>query len=214
MKKMKIRYPQPINSDTFDLGTAGAASDRALVESIVLTSEICGHVLSPGAAKMLAHDLAEFDETAILGALARCRMELQGRLKVSDILVRINDGRPDADEAWATMPMNEQVSVVWTEEMAHAWGVALPLLEAGDFAGARSAFSDAYRKAVLKARARREPVRWTPSLGSETAGRESVLLDAVKKGRLSAEQVEQLLPPGEAVVAEEGGAPRNLRNLH
>jgi hypothetical protein len=212
MKKMKIRYSQPSNSDDFDARTTG---DPAFVESIMLTSEICGNALSPAAARLLASDLAEFDEAAVLGALARCRIELNGPLKVSDIIVRIEDGRPDADEAWTLVPQSEQASVVWTEEIAQAWGAASALLEAGDAAGARAVFDDAYTKAVLQARIKRQPVRWMPSLGSNAANRVSVLVDAVKKGRLSPAQAEHLLPSGDVpAVPEEGLVKVKIRNLH
>jgi len=215
MKKMKIRYSQPINSDTFDLGAQRGASGRALAEAIALTAEVCGQPLSSSAVDMLAGDLGDFDETAILAALSRCRIELQGRLTVPDILARIDDGRPDADEAWAIMPKSELASAVWTDEMVQAWGIALPLLDAGDIAGARLAFREFYVKAVLEARARREPARWTPSLGTDAASRESVLLDAVKKRRLSAAHVKQLLPFESAlVIAEENMAQVKLKNLH
>ncbi len=137
MKKLRIRYPQAVNPETFDVAAHAETAPGALVEAILLTSEICGQLLSPAAAHILAGDLADFDETAILGALARCRIEVHGRLKVVDIIVRIADGRPDAEEAWHMLPMDEMTSTVWTEEIAHAWGVASPLLEAGEIAAAR-----------------------------------------------------------------------------
>jgi len=212
MKKLRVRYPQSINSDTFE--AAAGAPDGALVEAILLTSEICGQTLSPAAARILAGDLADFDETAILGALSRCRMEVQGRLKVADIIVRITDGRPDTEEAWNMLPRDEMASTVWTEEMAQAWGLASPMLEAGDIAAARRAFGESYAKAVQQARIRREPVRWTPSLGSDVKGREAVLLDAVRKGRLTATQASALLPPGDLSALAANDAPARVRKLH
>lgn len=210
-----MHYPKLINANPLNRKTRRDAPERALVESIVLTSEVCGNALSHAAAEMLAGDISDFGSEAILTALARCRMELHGPLKASDIIVRINDSRPGVDEAWAMTPKNELTSVVWTEEMARAWGLAAPLLEANDLNGARQAFCKGYTEAVLQARIRREPVRWTPSLGSDPAGRKDVLLDAVRKGRLSAEQAEQLLPRVEAAVAADEAAARvDIRNLH
>lgn len=214
MKKLRVRYSQPINSDTFEVANSAAAQHGALVEAILLTSEICGQMLSPAAARILAGDLADFDENAILGALSRCRMEVQGRLKVADIVVRIADGRPDVEEAWNMLPRDEMASIVWTEEMAQAWGLALPLLEAGDAAGARSVFSDNYAKAVQQARIRREPVRWMPSLGSDNKGREAALVDAVSKGRLTVAQANALLPPGDLPALAANDAPSRVRKLH
>lgn len=144
---------------------------------------------------MLAEDLGGFDEAAVLAALARCRRELHGVLKLADILARIDDGRPDADEAWTMMPASELATVVWTDEMAAAWGVALPQLEVGDATGARSAFRLAYERAVLDARSRRQPAHWVPSLGRDAGERERTLRDAIRKGRLSAAHVAQLLSP-------------------
>lgn len=213
--KMKIDYLESTGPETFSAGTHREAPGRALIEAISLTAEICGQALSPAAAEMLAEDLADFNEGAILAALARCRMELQGPLKMTEILARIDDGRPDADQAWAMMPMSELASVVWTDEMAQAWGISLPLLNAGDAGGARAAFRDVYAKAVLEARIRRRPVHWVPSLGSDVAGRERALLDAVRKGRLSAAHARQLLPAGIASAgAEELVARVKFRNLH
>lgn len=214
MKKLRIRYPQAVNPETFDVAAHAETAPGALVEAILLTSEICGQLLSPAAARILAGDLADFDETAILGALARCRIEVHGRLKVVDIIVRIADGRPDAEEAWHMLPMDEMTSTVWTEEIAHAWGVASPRLEAGDIAAARTAFGESYAKAVQQARIRREPVRWMPSLGSDVRGREAVVLDAVRKGRLSMTQASALLPPGDLPALAANDAPVRVRKLH
>jgi hypothetical protein len=186
-----------------------------LVQAISLTSEVCGLPLSAAAAEMLARDLAGFNKGAVMDALARCRLELQGPLKTSDIVVRIEDGRPDADEAWAMMPRTESSSVVWTDEMAQAWGVAAPLLQAGDFSAAHAAFKESYTKAVLRARIQRKAAHWTPSLGSDVAGRERVLLDAVKKKRLSAEHAERLLPDQEIAAQARDVIKRlSLKKLH
>lgn len=214
MKKLRVRYPQSIAPDTFESGTHAVVTPGALVETILLTSEICGQMLSPAAARILAADLADFDETAILGALARCRIEVHGRLKVTDIIVRIADGRPETDEAWNMLPMDEMTSTVWTEEIAHAWGLASPLLEAGDVAAAHATFGESYAKAVQQARIRREPVRWMPSLGSDVRGREAVVLDAVRKGRLSMTQASALLPPGDLPSLAANDAPVKVRKLH
>ncbi len=215
MRKMKMRYSHLADQDAFEAGMHRATPGRELVEAIALTSELCGMVLSPAAAEMLARDLADFNENAVLEALGRCRMELQGALKMADILARLDDGRPGVEEAWAMMPKTELASVVWTDEMAQAWGIASPLLNNGDAIGARMAFREIYAKAVLDARIRRAPVRWMPSLGSDVASRESVLLEALQKKRLTAAHVAHLLP-SRAVSREiqEILAQLKLKNLH
>src|SRR3569832_801957 len=135
-----MRYPQPTNPNGSGSGMPPAALSRTMVEAISVTSEVCGVVLSPAAAEKLA----ECDERQVLAALARCRLELQGALRLPEILARIEDGRPGMEEAWAMMPKSELASVVWTDEMAQAWGVASPMLAQGDLVGARQAFCQAY----------------------------------------------------------------------
>ena len=96
------------------------------------------------------------------------------------------------------MPRDESATVVWTQDMASAWGIALPLLEEGDQVAARMAFVEQYRKLVQAARDRGEPARWTPSLGTDVGGRERALMDAVERGRLTAPHVAGLLPHRDA----------------
>lgn len=200
---MKTYHSHWTHSDASGWGAHCEPPGSALTAAISLTAEVCGQALSPAAAEMLAEDLGDFNESVIMDALVRCRRELQGRLKVADILARIADGRPDIDEAWAMIPQSEHASVVWTDEMAQAWGAVLPLLDAGDTNGARAAFREAYARAVVEARIRREPAHWTPSLGSDVADRERALLDALRKHRLSVSHVKQLLPFGMVTISTE-----------
>lgn len=174
--------------------TAGADRIARSAQAIAATAELCGHVLSSNAAGMLARDLAQLPEAALQDALARCRRELRGRLNLDEILARVDDGRPSAEQAWRMMPASEAATVVWTREMAHAWGEAAPLLQQGQAAAARAAFDDAYAQAVLIARCRREPVCWIASLGTDPLHREQVLREAVQKERLPAAYVKDLLP--------------------
>ncbi|TFW05725.1 hypothetical protein E4K72_11010 [Oxalobacteraceae bacterium OM1] len=212
MAKTKIHYPQWKTQSS----PARRSTDRAtLVDVIALTAEACGHPMSMAAAEMLADDLAGFDEQSLLGALARCRLELDGPLRAPEVLARIDDGRPDADLAWAMMPSGEHDSVVWTEEMAQAWGSVQLLLDGDDPGAAQAAFSAAYDKRVIAARLRGEPARWTPSLGRDVAGRELALRDAVSKGRMTAAQAEMLL--GYAIGVPEPAetyAQEEVKNLH
>lgn len=208
-------YPQAAHAGERSEERCETEPAGPLVQAISLTSEVCGLPLSAAAAEMLARDLAGFNEAAVMAALARCRLELHGPLKTADIVVRIEDGRPDADEAWAMMPKTESSSVVWTDEMAQSWGVAAPLLQAGEISSAHAAFKESYTKAVLRARIQRKSAHWTPSLGSDVAGRERVLLDAVKKQRISAEHAERLLPDQEiAEQARELIKQLSLKKLH
>jgi hypothetical protein len=92
------------------------------------------------------------------------------------------------------LPRSEADTVVWTEEMSTAFGVALPLLQQGDAVAARMAFKETYAKLTTLAREAGTPVRWTPTLGHDKAGRAGPIEDAVAKGRLTSAQASVLLP--------------------
>ncbi len=147
---------------------------------------------------MFVADLDGFDEQAIAAALRRCRREVRGVLTVQDVVSRIDDGRPGPEEAWAMMPMDEYTSAVWTDEMCEAFGVALPLLQVRDKAGARLAFKEAYTARINAARDARQPPNWTVTLGHDPRGRESVLQEAVSRNRLTLAQARNYFPALEA----------------
>lgn len=165
-----------------------------LVKAIVVTAELTGTDLSVSAAKVMAEDLSEFPLHQVMGALKKCRRGLSGKLTVEAVISRLDDGRPGPEEAWAMIPRDESSSVVWTEEMAQAFGIANPLICEGDTIQARMAFIEAYKRLCDEAREQKIPVRWTPSLGHDKRGRESVLMDAVRKNRLTAKHALGLLP--------------------
>jgi hypothetical protein len=173
-------------------------ASKALLQAIAVTAELTGTQLSEAAARVLAADLSVYPEPQVMGALVRCRKELRGRMSIADVISRLDDGRPGPEEAWAMIPRDEATSVVWTDEMAQAWGIAQPLLESGDSVQARMAFTETYRAKVQTARDSGVPVKWTPSLGHDPMGREGVLIDAAEKGRLTAQHVAGLLPHREA----------------
>lgn len=163
-----------------------------LVQAIAVTAELTGARLSEPAALVLAQDLATYPRPLVLDALRRCRRELRTRLTAGEVIARIDDGRPGVEEAWAMIPRDESASVVWTEEMAQAYGVARHLLD--DPVAARMAFKESYLRLVAAARDRGEPAKWTPSLGHSKAEREAALLEAVERGRIAIEYARDLVP--------------------
>lgn len=166
-----------------------------LLKALAVTAELTVTDLSKPAAAVMASDLAGYPEDQVLGALDRCRKELRPRcLTVAAILERLDDGRPGPEEAWSMIPVNEEPSVVWTDEMRSAMGVAWPLIRSGDLIPARMAFLEQYRKLVSKARADRTPVKWSFSPGTSKDGRELALLDALEKGRISEAYCKICLP--------------------
>jgi hypothetical protein len=159
-------------------------------------AQLYGRELSPAASQMLIEDLKEYSPDEILHALQACRRELRGFPTVADIVGRIQaqDGRPGPDEAWAMIPQDEYGSVVWTEEMAAAFGVAAPLLRSGDAIAARTTFREKYQALVKEARDRGAPPKWTPSFGMDPHGRVAAVRKALDGGRLSLADASHALP--------------------
>ena len=109
---------------------------KTLLQAIAVTVELTGTSLSEDAARVMAQDLARYPENQVLPALTRCRREIRTRLTVADVVARLDDGRPGPEQAWAMVPRDEAQSVVWTEEMAQAYGAAVPLIFEGDLVAA------------------------------------------------------------------------------
>lgn len=152
--------------------------------------------------------LGDFPDAAIAAAVREhMRDPDRGRFfpKPADIIAVLraagaNDGRPSADEAWSMLPFDEAASVVWTDEMAQAWGSASACMP--DRVAARMAFRAAYDRLVADARQRGVRARWTASLGHDKDSRAAVIERAVELGRLSREHAEGLLPAPQTPPAQ------------
>jgi hypothetical protein len=164
-----------------------------ILQALAVTAELTGTEFSPSAARMLAADLEGYDPQQILGALKRIRRD-GVRVNEGNIIARLEDGRPGAEEAWAMLPRDESGSTAMTEEMAEAMGVALPLLAENDQVAARMAFKETYARLLNRAREQKTPVRWFLSLGTDPASREAAAVDAARKGRLAIEQAIAYVP--------------------
>jgi hypothetical protein len=174
-------------------------ASRALIKALAVTAELTATTLSEAAARVMADDLSAYPEPQVLASLVRCRKELRGRLTIADVIARLDDGRPGAEEAWAMVSKaigDERVTIVWTAEMRDAFGVAEGL--EGDTIAARMAFLERYRTLCQQARDSGQPIEWSASLGHDSASREAILLEAAEKGRLTAQHVAGLLPHRDA----------------
>lgn len=160
-------------------------ASKELIQAVAATAELCGAKLSDVAARMLVEDLAAYAEQDVIVALSRVR-KAGKRFSLGAITEEIdhNDGRPGVEEAWAMIPRSEDDSVVWTDEMAKAHGVAIPLIEQGDMVAARMAFKEAYAKFMAEAREQAIPANWFPSLGSDVSGRQMALIKGVRENRI------------------------------
>lgn len=176
-----------------------------LVKALAVTCELTGTDITQEAARVMVMDLSQFPEDQVLKALVKCRRELKGRMTIADVISRLEDGRPGPEEAWAMIPRDENSSVVWTTEMAEAFG--LSCRHGDDVVAGRMVFIEAYKKRVQEARDAGRPVTWIPSLGHDPRGREAALMLAVEKGRMSPMRAMELLPHSASqVVVERIGA--------
>lgn len=125
-----------------------------------------------------------------MGALQACCRKVRARLTLAAIIERLDDGRPGIEEAWALLaPLlsDEGATIVWTDEMAEAYGIAVRL--ADDAVAAHLAFKEKYERLVSEARLSHRPVHWSASLGWEQEQRWEIVFQAYTLGRVSLEYV-------------------------
>ena len=191
---------------------------EALLEQLYATAEVLGSEIKPTAATLMIRDLRDYNRPEVEQALARCRSEITGRLTLAAILERMPSANAylTANEAWAVAleAQDQMRTVIWTDEISAAMGVALPVLEQGDKVGARMAFIAAYEREVAKAKAEGRKPRWWPSLGESKEQRREAIEQGIKDGRLPAPKVEHLLPaPTGPATEEEGGDPEKVNAM-
>jgi len=186
------------------------ADRKRFAAALAGAAEIYGKGVSESAAEIWFAALRDVPIDAYEAAMMRhMRDPDTGRFmpRPADIIAQIrgtgaNDGRPEADEAFALVPKTEHDTAVWTDEMSVAWyGGASDLYES-DRVGARMAFRASYDRAVRVARGAGEPVKWTVTLGLDPRGREGPVRKAIADGRLSPSAVLLLVGPLEAGAAE------------
>lgn len=147
-----------------------------------------------GAINAMAHALLvqeQATEAHIGRALYECR-RCKFPVRLPHILEQIEamDERPDPEQAWSMCPKSDDVSVVWTEEIAIAFGT---VREMDDLVAARMAFREAYAAEVRKARKNHVRVHWKVSLGYDKADRVRAVAQAVVERKMLSEHALQLL---------------------
>jgi hypothetical protein len=165
-----------------------------LTEYVKGTYAMIGQEISDLQLAMTVEKLSGYPEEAVRKALSRAQDECK-RLTYTDILDRIPGGHPGSEEAWATIAQamkNEALTLVWTDEMREAYGVANGVSD--DPVQARMAFKEKYSQLVSESRAQRMPLKWSVSKGTDKADQERAILDGVQQGRLSAPYAQRLLP--------------------
>lgn len=165
-----------------------------IVQALTIAFQFVNQTMPDAAIEEMAADLSGYPVDNVLAALKRCRNELKA-IRYSDIIDRIPGGHPGPEEAWSVIGpslANESLTVVWTDQMREAFGVALGL--ADDPTAARMAFKETYVKLVNEARSRNQGPKWSVSAGTDKQHRALVVQEAVKAGKLLPEYARQFLP--------------------
>lgn len=188
--------------------------------------ELKGQGLSAGAKAMWFRALAAHPIDVVRSALgAHIADPKRGAFlpMPADVIAQIDraiadDGRPGPQEAWALAmrSTDEGETIVWTSEVAEAFGEASSILNAGDEVGARMAFIEVYTRLVDAARRARTAPKWTASLGHDPERRDRAIAEAANRGLIDASQYPQLpAPRGAAPLllgnASQAGIPDSAR---
>ena len=170
------------------------SQQEAVVKTLAIVCELTGTQLSDPAKGMMVKQLAGYPARQVLGSLERCAAECKFKLTLADVISRLEDGRPGAEEAWANFPKSEDQAGIVTDEMSVAWGAAAPLY-GSDHVGSRMAFKEAYERETRKARAEGRGPKWRVSPGFDKASTESIAIEGMKSGQLSAASALQYILP-------------------
>jgi hypothetical protein len=165
-----------------------AAEKNWLIEELGATMELAGQQIRPAALALLVSDLDHVPKQLLRVALARIRAEHKGAILSGTVLQYVDHamGRllPAEAYALALSGRDERATLIWNDEICAAWGVAAPLMDAGDKFAARQAFIEAYGRITGEARATRKRPELLVSLGHSAEGRARALTEAMAAGRL------------------------------
>jgi hypothetical protein len=169
---------------------------KEFADLIVSIFEIYSMKITPASIMIWSNMMNNYPLGSVKSALLNHVQHSVFAPKPADMInfIKEQDGRPSADVAWSMIPRSESISVVLSQEMLTAMAAAQPLLNEGDQVAARMAFKEAYTQLVTVARNNSIPVEWFPSLGDDKFGREAVIKEAVRLGRISETHAQRLIP--------------------
>lgn len=175
-----------------------------------------GQPLTAGQKAMFFRAMAQYPLIEVRAGLdAHIRDPKRGQFlpMPADVIAQINglvadDGRPGAEEAWAVAyrATNEAATVVWTDEMAEAFGLARPLLLAVQRGGTRRSRASARMRVYASLNAVLQPHIAAGRIAADKLPVEAIGLDEV---------LSLPAPEGasEAVIAAAAAARARLREL-
>lgn len=194
-------------------------SAQKIAQTLSAMSKIMpgGERIDGASADFLLNKLAAYDSEKVSSALDRCFKELKFFPQFSDILERIDDGRPGTEEAWALSPKDEGSAAYLNNEIMAAWDVASSLLgERGGEIAARMAFRETYERIVKSNRADGLLPTWHLSRASGPSSErknEAALRTAVEKKRITEAKAVAYLPTYVATGTTSIGNDQKIRNL-
>lgn len=179
---------------------------NSVINSLFVSLDMMGQSMSEQAVEMMATELYRYDFNAVQNAIKKCTRECKYRINLAEIVSRIDDGRPSAEEAWQEVyTLSEHDSKVMTREQQIAFcSVSYALQEATttDLINCKRAFVEKYNKLCEQAKADAEPVKYVMSMGSDSDGRKAAAVDAVAQGKLTQERAVAMLPEYEYEIMD------------
>lgn len=170
----------------------------SVVDNLTVAAEVMGQELSASAMQMMIMSLDRYDYQAVVDAIFDTARKCKFKLTLAEIISRIKDGRPTADEAWQEVySMSESDSKVMTAEQQVAYcSVSTQLQDATttDLINTKKAFVAKYNALCEQARDEGTPVSYNVSWGRDEGGRVSAITEAVALGRIGKQEAIRLLP--------------------
>lgn len=177
------------------------ATQNDVIKFIMTMAEMHQRPMPEASAKLYLEMIGGFPPDVIMASLRECGRKIPRFPTAAEVVQRCEamDGRPGVEEAWAMIPKDEYGSVVWTQEMATAFGACGSLMNT-DLVAARMAFKEAYDRELNLARQQNRKVQWVPSFGFEKRGREAAVVKAMELGRITKQVAIEMLPDSDIVA--------------
>jgi hypothetical protein len=170
-----------------------ATQTNQVLKTIAIVCEVTASTLSEAAIRMIVRQLQRFPQPQVIKALERCANECKRGLTLADIVERVDDGRPSAEEAWARVPKSEDDAACMSGEMLIAWAAARGLIKAGDHVAARMTFREVYAREMREARISASAPVWILSPGFDRSATEAAAIDGIRAGLISVAHAGTLL---------------------
>ena len=165
-----------------------------VIQILKAMAEMYDKKMSDNQIKLFLNDLSAFSEEELIIALKKCRFNLNKYPTVHEIIERIPNWHPSANEAWALIPRSENDSCCWTTEIKKSYFEVIDLYN-DDKIAARVAFIENYNKKINDALMLKSRPKWELSLGYDKTHRQIIIEKAIEEKKISHENI-RLVPSG------------------